>query len=438
MLVSLPKMLADAEAGQYAVIAPDFPNLLVLQLLIEQAERLKAPLLLSFAPSLRDDLSPRQYARFIRQVREEAQISSVPLGLHLDHAFSMDDIKEAVDLGFTSVMIDASRESWDVNVERTQAVVAMAHQAGVAVESELGHVAVGGHYGGQEDQEDHQGWLTDPGQAAEFVKQTGVDALAVAVGTIHGAYTGKPNLDFDRLKQINQLVDVPLVLHGASGTGSENLKKVVSLGIRKINVFSDLINALRMELISGLQAENSLNTKSMMRKAVQAVLEDYLESSCSIGQVPGLREDPVQRAEDLFMSGYTCSESIFMAFSSYAGFASDVASQALSMYGGGYGGRGGICGAVSGALAVIGVLKSTVNAVDLETRAAATQTANQFMDWFKDEVGNHHCKQMTGINFHDPDDIIRFEELNLKREVCVPAVRKTAAWLKTNLKELKS
>ncbi len=241
MIVSLQKMLAAAERGNYAVIAPDFPDLMVVQLLIEQAERLKAPLLLSFAPGLKYDMSTRQYARFIRIVREEAQMASVPLGLHLDHAFAMEDIREAIDLGFTSVMIDASREAWQVNVERTKQVVEIAHAVGVAVEFELGHVAVGGSYEAQEDQQDQQGWLTEPAQAVDFVKQTGVDTLAVAIGTIHGTYTGEPKLDFSRLEIINRMVDVPLVLHGASGTGPEKSKKAVSLGIRKINVFSELI-----------------------------------------------------------------------------------------------------------------------------------------------------------------------------------------------------
>lgn len=282
MLIDFKSMMAEAEAGNYAVIAPDFPNLMVVQLLLEEAEKLKTPLLLSYAPSLKAELTTKEYRRLIQLVREEIDMAAVPVGLHLDHAFEMDDIKEAIDLGYSSVMIDASREEWDVNIKRSSQIVELACPHGVGVESELGHVAVGGHYGGQSDQNDQQGWLTDPQQAAEFMQETGVDALAVAVGTIHGTYQGKPNLDFARLKKINELVHVPLVLHGASGTGAENLKKAVSLGIRKINVFSDLINALKTELAADIQSNTSSMTgRQPCRKAVQRVMKMYIDAAGS-------------------------------------------------------------------------------------------------------------------------------------------------------------
>ena len=437
MLTGLRAMLAAAEKGQYAVIAPDFTDFLVVQLLIEQAERLQAPLLLSFSPGLKYDMTPRQYARFIRLVREEAQVASVPLGLHLDHAFALEDIREAIDIGFTSVMIDASREEWAVNIQRTSEVVQMAHAVGVAVESELGHVAVGGQYGAQEDQSDQHGWLTEPEQAVEFVRQTGVDALAVAVGTIHGVYKGEPNLDFERLKTIHQLVEVPLVLHGASGTGHENLRKAVQLGIRKINVFSELVQTLRSELITGLQADSSFHTMTHQRKAVRQVMDFYLAASGSIGAVKDQSVGLVSRVNELFTNGYACSEAIFMAFAERGGFSSDVTLQSMSMYLGGLCRTGETCGALTGALAVIGAVQSSINPVDKARRETAITTGKACMDWFHQEMGTTCCRTLTDINLNDLADRQHYKDQQIGPQVCVPVLEKTTRWLMQNLEGFK-
>jgi ketose-bisphosphate aldolase/C_GCAxxG_C_C family probable redox protein len=437
MLIGLRVMLAAAEKGQYAVIAPDFTDFSVVQLLIEQAERLRAPLLLSFSPGLKYDMTPRQYARFIRLVREEAQIASVPLGLHLDHAFTLADIREAIDIGFTSVMIDASREMWEVNIERTCEVVQMAHAAGVSVESELGHVAVGSQYDAQEDQNDQHGWLTEPDQAVEFVKQTGVDALAVAVGTIHGAYNGEPILDFKRLETIHRLVHVPLVLHGASGTGPENLRKAVQLGIRKINVFSELVQTLRSELLTGLQTDSSFHTMAHKRKAVRQVMDLYLEASGSVGVVKDQSVGLVSRVNDLFSNGYACSESVFLAFAERGGFASDIALQSLSMFLGGLCLKGETCGALTGALAVIGAVQSSINPVDKVRRETAFTTGKACMDWFQQEMGTTCCRTLTGINLNNPVEVQRYKDQQIGPQVCIPALEKTTRWLIDNLEGFK-
>jgi ketose-bisphosphate aldolase len=285
MLMTLDKMLTQAEAGKYAVIAPDFINLMTVTALIELAEEMKAPLLLSYAPVLIPSRDVGSYRDFIAIILAAADKVTVPIGLHLDHGSTLDEIQQAVDLGFTSVMIDASRESWDVNVGRTKAAVAIAHGAGVLIEAELGHVAVGGEYIAQADQNDNETAFTDPDQAAEFVEVTGIDALAVSVGTIHGTYRGEPALQFERLQQIHERVPVPLVLHGASGTGDNNLRRAVGLGIRKINVFSALVTAVRQELAAALQAGNMgpIEMADAQRRAVRRSVEPYLHISGSVG-----------------------------------------------------------------------------------------------------------------------------------------------------------
>ncbi len=175
MLISLKDLLSEAERGHYAVIAPDFPTVEVADALLRCAEQHNAPLALSFSPSLKSYTGVTDFPHFIRMVREMAIQANVPVALHLDHAYRMEDIEEAIGLGFTSVMIDASTEPWEVNVARTRQVVEMAHPLGISVEAELGHVASSGRYLTADSQ---QGWLTDPQEAAEFVQLTGIDALA--------------------------------------------------------------------------------------------------------------------------------------------------------------------------------------------------------------------------------------------------------------------
>lgn len=238
MLTSLTQILQDAEAGGYAVIAPDFTNLYTARVLLEAAERRGAPLILSYASSFKPMREIRSYQRFIGAVREEIETCGIPACLHLDHAESREEIQEAVEAGFNSVMIDASTAPWEDNLALTREVVDYAHPLGVSVEAELGQVTTGAGYFQSGSREET---LTDPDQAAEFVAETGIDALAVAFGNAHGAYVGEPQLDFERLEQIRDRVDLPIVLHGASGIPEGDLRRAVSLGIRKINLYSELV-----------------------------------------------------------------------------------------------------------------------------------------------------------------------------------------------------
>jgi len=289
MLATLKELLATAKENNFAILAPNFTNLYSARVLIECAEKNHAPLLLSYATAFKPIQEIKDYRKFIRIVRDEAAAAGVPIGLHLDHAFELDDIVEAIDVGYTSVMIDASSEPWDVNVARTRKAIAMARPAGVSVEAELGHVTTGADYikpdeGGSKDRPK---WLTDPDQALRFVALTEVDALAVAIGTVHGSYQSAPNLDFERLQKISAVVDVPLVLHGASGTGAEKIRQAVEQGICKINVYTDLIEAVRREIaamVSGTPRFSPHDLALAQSKGLQTAIYDYLHISGSIGK----------------------------------------------------------------------------------------------------------------------------------------------------------
>ena len=222
----------------------------------------------------------KRYDRFIHIVRDEIEIASIPICLHLDHAESLDDIKEAVEVGFCSVMIDASVEPWEVNIEKTLKAIEIAHPHGVSVESELGKIMMGeGYY--KQDKVDTL--FTDPNKAKEFVKITGIDALAVAIGNVHGAYQGEPKIDFERLEKINQLISIPLVLHGSSGLGEKNLSRAVQLGIRKINLYSEIINNVHTYLQQSLKEDfgNPIKLGLAQDSGIQSTLRDYLKLSGS-------------------------------------------------------------------------------------------------------------------------------------------------------------
>lgn len=282
MIVSYKEQLHRAEVNKYAVIAPDFPNLGFARMLIRQAEALNAPLILSYHDSFMDACELRSIEVFFRVLRDECEASSVPLTIHLDHALEFEWIQRCIDMGFNSVMIDASAESYEINIERTKRVVELAKPFDVDVEAELGHVGVGEKY---LTEDMHKANLTAPEEAVEFVRETDVDALAVSIGTVHGRYRGEPYLEFDLLKTLYDVVPVPIVLHGSSGTGAEKIMKCVSLGIRKINVFTDLFNAYRLATAE-ISSDSMSDLPAMVKaqeEAVGDILKEYLKMSRSIG-----------------------------------------------------------------------------------------------------------------------------------------------------------
>jgi len=250
------------------------------KVMIETAEEVNAPLILSYSVLFKPIMDVRRYDRFIQIVLDEIEDAAVPICLHLDHAVSLDDIKEAIDVGFCSVMMDASTEPWDINLEKSTQAVELAHPKGVSVEAELGQIMMGeGYY----KQGKVDTLFTDPAKALEFVTLTGIDALAISIGNVHGAYKGKPNIDFERLKKIDQLVSVPLVLHGSSGIGRENLVKAIELGIRKINLYSEIVNSAHHSLQQSLQENfgNPIKVCLTREGGIRDTLLTYLEFSGS-------------------------------------------------------------------------------------------------------------------------------------------------------------
>ncbi|MGB9779559.1 class II fructose-1,6-bisphosphate aldolase [Caldanaerobacter sp.] len=233
-LVNTKNMLEDAKKNKYAVGAFNVHNLETLKAVVKGAYDMRSPLILQTTPGTIKHAGEDYIAAMAKVASEKYNI---PIALHLDHGNSFELVVKCIRAGYTSVMIDGSMLSYEENVELTKKVVEVAHAAGVTVEAELGSIV------GIEDDmyiKEDKSAFTDPKMAADFVEKTGVDSLAIAIGTAHGMYKGEVKLDFERLKEIANLVDIPLVLHGASGVPDELVKKAIALGICKLNIATEL------------------------------------------------------------------------------------------------------------------------------------------------------------------------------------------------------
>src|SRR6056297_2377967 len=232
-LVPMADILQDAHKRTYAVGGFNINNMEFLQGIIRGAEELNSPLILQASEGAIRYIG----MDYVMQMVEAAtKNTNIPVALHLDHGSNFESIMNCIRAGFSSVMIDASKKPFEENIALTKKVVETAHSVGVSVEAELGTLS------GTEDDhtvEEKDAMYTDPDQAKEFVEATGVDALAIAIGTAHGVYEGEPELDFERLDTIKKLIDMPVVLHGASGISAADLKQGVELGVNKVNVNTD-------------------------------------------------------------------------------------------------------------------------------------------------------------------------------------------------------
>ncbi|MET4696743.1 tagatose bisphosphate family class II aldolase [Endozoicomonas lisbonensis] len=233
-LVSTRQMLLDAQAGGYAVPAFNIHNLETVRVVVETAAEMRSPVILAGTPGTISYAG----AKYIVDIAEAAsQLHDIPIALHLDHHESFESIKALIDLGVKSVMIDGSHHDFEENIRIVSEVVKYAHARDVTVEAELGRL------GGQEDDlivDEKDALYTNPAQAAEFIERTGIDSLAVAIGTAHGMYKSEPKLDFERLAEIREQTTAPLVLHGASGIDREDIRKTIELGVTKVNVATEL------------------------------------------------------------------------------------------------------------------------------------------------------------------------------------------------------
>lgn len=234
-LVTSEKMLLDAQKRGYAVGAFNCENMEMVKAIIAAAEELRAPLMLQTTPST---IKYGTLETFVAIVAAEAKKATVPVCLHLDHGSSFELAIQAIRAGYTSVMIDGSKEDFEGNVSVSKRVADAARAVGIPCEAELGKVG-----GKEDDLEAEADTNTDPAQAKEFVERTGITSLAVAIGTAHGFYVGTPVLDKERLSQIRSVVSIPLVLHGASGLSDQDVRDCVARGICKVNFATELRKA---------------------------------------------------------------------------------------------------------------------------------------------------------------------------------------------------
>ena len=247
MLVSMKEMLADAKKNKYAIPAFDVSNYEMMRAVLETCEEEKSPALLQ---GLGVDLVGRNLQLMTAMVKAASELFSIPVCFHLDHATDFDAIKAGIDAGFSSVMYDGSGLRFEENAKQTAEIVEYAHSKGVTVEAELGHVgnAMVGNEADNVLNEDPENTLTIPEEVKEFAHITDVDALAVAIGTAHGVYKKTPTLRIDRLDEITAVCDLPLVLHGGSGTSDEQLRCAIQHGVTKINIYSDVVAAMNSGL----------------------------------------------------------------------------------------------------------------------------------------------------------------------------------------------
>lgn len=232
MITDMGTILRKAKKENYGVAAPNVWSLETVRVCFEAARELHAPIIIDGAGIHRLE----EIADAVRFY--ERKFPDVSATLNLDHGGSYEEIMSALRYGYSSVMVDRSELPFEENVREVAEIVKAAHAMGVSVEAELGHVGQGFEYS-----ETRDSGLTRKEEAIEYVKRTGVDCLAVSVGTSHGTYVGTPKLEFGLLAELAEMVDVPLVLHGGSGTGDDNLAKAVKTGIQKVNLHTDLSNA---------------------------------------------------------------------------------------------------------------------------------------------------------------------------------------------------
>lgn len=254
MLYTMKQLLEVANKENFAIPAPNIQNELTARAVIEAAELCDSPLIIDIAFPIHPDII------FLGEMtRRLAEETPIPIAINLDHGGSrwpdfdscLREVMPCIRAGFTSIMVDRSSLSYDENVKQVKDAVQIAHALGITVEAELGHVGDGEQYNNKSDMV-----LTDPQEARQFIMDTGIDCLAVSIGTAHGQYKGIPYLDFERLEAIKKVTDnFPLVLHGGSGTGEENLRKASKMGINKVNIGTDLfkaaLHAVRTENLEG-------------------------------------------------------------------------------------------------------------------------------------------------------------------------------------------
>lgn len=270
MLVTLNEVLKKAQKGKYAVGLFNTTDSDMLQAVIEAAEELNSPVVIGTAEIL---LPYGELKLIAPSMLAAAKRAKVPVVVHYDHGLTFERCIEALKLGFSSVMYDGSAKDYAINLAETREMVKIAHAFGASVEGEIGHV--GNASDGDESLTD---MYTTAEEAAAYIEATGVDALAVAIGSAHGVYKKKPMLNVERLKEIRSAVDAPLVLHGGSGLSDDDFRNTIREGIAKVNIFTDLClagdRAMKVGAESGI---GYLETRNLKVKEIKETVKEKIK-----------------------------------------------------------------------------------------------------------------------------------------------------------------
>lgn len=266
-LVSSKELLQDAKNNHYAIPAFNVENIEMAQACVEAAEELLSPIILATTESTDRFIPMDLFSGFITPL---ANNSKIPIALHLDHSKTNELVLKAIKAGYTSVMIDASKKSYSENIALTKEIKYICNIFKIPVESELG-VIIGKKSDGEQTVS-----LTNPETVDDFVNKTNVDSLAISIGNKHGLYTNKSNLDFNRLKDIRKVTDIPLVLHGASGIPDKDIIKCVKLGINKCNFATDL----RVSYSNTLKQELNKPETSIDPREYLSIVKNNVKSIC--------------------------------------------------------------------------------------------------------------------------------------------------------------
>ncbi len=274
MLVTMKEILLHAQKNHYGVIAPSMQSEGNMKVAIKAAEELNSPLILNCRYDRFDDFD--FYAEI---AKERAHRAKVPVALNQDHGSTFEQAMAAIHAGYTSIMVDRSSLPYEENVKEVAELTRIAHACGVTVESELGTMAWG-----YESNDLAKAGMTDPGQVKDFVTRTGIDCLAVCIGNKHGEYKGEPHIDFDVLEACRRETDVPLVLHGGSGTGDDNLRRACQNGICKINVGTALRLRARDRLLEKSDNKYHLDYWNIFDEGYKELIKYHIELFGSAGQ----------------------------------------------------------------------------------------------------------------------------------------------------------
>ncbi|NLB37307.1 MAG: class II fructose-bisphosphate aldolase [Clostridiales bacterium] len=277
MLVNLNDVLKKAQQEHYGVGLFNTIDTDMLQAAIEAAEEMKSPIIIGTAEIL---LPYGELELIAPSIISMAKNASVPVVVHYDHGLTFERCIQALKLGFSSIMFDGSTHDYATNIAHTKEIVKIAHSFNVTVEGEIGHVGLA-----QTDDGASVDRYTTVKEAVDYVNDTGVDALAIAIGTAHGAYKQAPKLDFNRLKEIRQALDTPLVLHGGSGLSNDDFKNTIKEGISKVNIFTDLLLAGEKAIKDGLtQSLGYMEMRNLKKDAIKEAVVKKMELFGSVNR----------------------------------------------------------------------------------------------------------------------------------------------------------